>query len=175
MREDNQIKTKDMTYIAAGIAALISGGILIYQISSIFVIPGVKYIFMAPYLSLIIYILMSKIKLKHSVLWIGGVFGFVMIAMNVFMTISIVSTAILTELSILFIQKSNIKCILGATLFSGYAGLCGLIISKYFVGQVFAEISLTSIVMTTLICSLFGFVGGKLGQRILIYIYRGHK
>lgn len=166
MKESNNIKTREMTYIAAGIAALISGGVVIYQISSFFVIPGMKYILMAPYLSMIMYILSSKIRLEHSLLWIGTVFGCIMVAMNLFMTISIVTTAVLTEISIWPIRKLESRCFVGSILFSGYAGLAALLISKYFIGGVFDIITPNGIAITTTICLIFGYAGAKLGQKI---------
>lgn len=170
MDKNNKIRTKDLTYIAIGIAALITGGIAIYQISTVIAIPGVKYIFMAPYLSLIMYILMSKIKIKNSIFFIGTVFGLIMMSMNLFMSISIILTSILTQISILVIKNQKQKAFIGATLFSGYAGLCALLISKYAIGGVFEQIPIKWIFTTSIICILFGYIGSRLGQRMFKYI-----
>lgn len=174
MKEKNNIKTTDITYIAIGLAAIIIGGMIIYQVSSVVAIPGVKYILMAPYLSMIIYILMSKIQARNSAFLIGTAFGFIMVLINIFMGISIIVTAILTEISIIAIKKSNVRCFVGSILFSMYAGMSALIISKYMIGGVFAEISLKWIVITGAVCFLFGYAGAKLGKRIMTYINLYH-
>lgn len=170
MKKNSEMKTRDLAYIGLGITALITGGIVIYQISSVIAIPGVKYILMAPYLSMIMYILMSKINVPHSILVIGSVFGLLMMAMNIFMTIAIISTSVLAELSVIMIHKAKTKAYIGSILFSGYTGVSALTISKYFIGGVFEEISINWIILTGFICVIFGYFGTKLGRKILKYV-----
>lgn len=174
MKQNRSLRTKDMTYIGIGLAALIGGGIVIYQISSIFAVPGVKYMLMAPYLSIIMYVLMSKVEVRYPALVIGTTFGLIMMLMNVFMTVSIILTSILTEVSLMGMRPSLKKRFIGAAFFSGYSGLTALLISKYAIGGVFEYIPLKWIGAVALICTLLGMAGAQLGQRIMKYVSLYH-
>ena len=175
MKQINKMRTKDITYIALGIAALICGGIAIYQVSSFVAIPGVKYILLAPYLSMIMYVLISKIKVKHAVFVIGVPFGLIMVLMNVFMMVAIIMTSFLTEVSLLGVRKPEKRAVMGAIFFSGYTGLSSLLISKYAIGGIFEQIPLNWILFTTILCISFGIIGALMGRKILRYINRYHK
>lgn len=175
VKQNNKMRTKDITYIALGIAALICGGIAIYQVSSFVAIPGVKYILLAPYLSMIMFVLISKIRVKHSVFVIGLPFGLIMLLMNFFMMLAIIMTSILTELSLLVVRKPNSRAFAGAVFFSGYTGASSLLISKFAIGGIFEQIPFNWIFFTTLMCLGFGIIGALLGQKILRYINRYHK
>ncbi len=168
--KDTHIDSKEITSVAIGIAAMICGGIVIYQVSTVFPIPGSKYMIMSPYLSMVIFILLSRISNKWAVLEIGCVFSFIMVFINVFMGVAIISTSMLTQLSIILIENPKTRAFVGSLLFSGYTGFCALGISKYVVGGVFRNISNTWLVYTGLICLVFGFFGTLLARRIQIHL-----
>ena len=174
MKHKKSIQTRDMTYIALGIAALISGGFIIYQASLFIAMPGVKYILMAPYLSMIMYILTAKVSVRFPVLTIGTIFGLIMMFMNLFMVAAILMTSVLTEVSTFYMGRKESRNFIGAVLFSTYTGLSALVISKYAIGGVFASMPIEWIAYTAILCSVFGFAGTKLGQKILRYVNLYH-
>jgi hypothetical protein len=156
---------REITYIALGVASLIAGGFAILQVSMVFPIPGVKYILMSPYLSMVIFILLTKAKGKYALLKFATTFGMIMMVMNIFMGLAIGITAVLSQFSIIRLKASG-KAFYGAIFFSAYTGVSALTISKYLVGGVFEEISWIWILLTGLICALFGFLGTILAKRI---------
>jgi hypothetical protein len=162
---------KEITYIAVGVAAMIAGGVVIFQLSLVVPIPGVKYILMAPYLSMVIYILLSKVKTNYALIKIGCVFGLIMMIMNLYMGLTIIATALLSQLSISPIQHQS-KAFYGAVLFSAYAGICALVISKYLVGGIFKEISFLWLIATGLICAAFGIIGTILAKKIMKHLMK---
>jgi hypothetical protein len=163
-------KAKEIAYIAIGVATLIGGGFFILQLSLIFPIPGVKYIMMAPFMSMVIYILLMKIATKHALIKIGTVFGLIMTIFNVFMGIAILVTAILTQLSILPAKSFYLKAFIGASLFSGYTGFFALATSKYLIGGIFDEIPLYWIAITSLASLAFGVIGTLFASKLYKYI-----
>lgn len=168
-------KVGEITYIAIGIAAMISGGIFILQISTIFPLPGMKYILMAPYLSIIIYILLSIVQTNFAMLKIGCVFGFLMTFINLFMGLAIILTALLTQISILFLGDFTKKAFWGAILFSGYTGVCAVAISKYLVGEALRNISNWWLVLIGVICLGFGSLGTVVARKIVKHIRLSHR
>ena len=169
MDNDSKKITKEITYIALGVAAIIAGGFIIFYLSLIFPLPGIKYIFMAPYLSMMIFILLKKTKRKNALLKIGSTFGFIMFIINPFMGATIIVTTILSHLSIKLFSDSK-KELYGAILFSGYTGLVALTVSKYVIGGVFRDISSLWLILTGLICLVFGTIGTLLGKKILKHL-----
>lgn len=170
----SKISTRDIAHIAMGIAALICGGFVILQISLVFPLPGIKYIFMAPFISMVIYILIQKLESNFGFMWIGLVFAVVMTVFSIFMTIAIAITAILTQLFVLLVKNKRIKNIVGSILFSTFMGLSALFVSKFMIGGVYAELSNVWIFVTSIICTLFGgagvFFGVKLSKNLKLNI-----
>lgn len=171
---DRDTKARKITYIALGISALIVGGIAIYQISALFPMPGFKYILMAPYLSMVIYIVVSKLKTKFGILKVGLVFGMVMATINIFMMVAIVATTFLTQISILPIPSERKGIMVGSVLFSAYTGSTALFISKYLIGGVFAAISNGWVLAVGALCLVFGLIGTWTAKRIIKQINGYH-
>lgn len=157
---------KELTLISIGVATIIAGGIGIFQLSLIFPLPGVKYMLLSPYLSMVIFILLTKVNSKFALLKIGCTFGFIMMMMNLYMGFTIIITALASQLSIVHINNSK-KAFYGAVLFSTYAGVIALTISKYMIGGVFKEISIIWFIITGLICFVFGILGTILAKKVM--------
>lgn len=166
---NNNSKAREITYIAVGVATMIVGGMAIFQMSLVFPIPGVKFILMAPYLSMLFFILLSTVKQNNALLKIGCTLGFIMMTVNIFMGFTILLTSLLSQLALVFVPRHN-KALYGAVLFSGFTGACSLTISKFIIGGIFLEISNLWIVMTGLICLCFGIVGTRFAKKIIKYL-----
>jgi len=170
IKESNS-NVKELSYISIGISTIIVGGIFIFQVSMVFPIPGVKYIMMSPYLSMVIYILLVNIKSKYALLKIGTTFGFIMMLINPYMGLTIIMTSILSQISIRYISTQN-KASYGAVLFSGYAGVCALLISKFIIGGVFKEISNLWLIITGLICLSLGATGQIFAKKTMSHFIK---
>lgn len=164
-----ELGIKELTNISIGVATMIVGGLAIYQLSYVLPIPGVKYILMSPYLSMVIFIMMNRIKGKYTLLKFGMTFGLIMIMMNLYMGLTIILTALLSQVSILAINKED-QAFYGAVLFSAYTGFLALLISKYMIGGIFMEISFLWLLITGLICLIFGITGTQLAKHILKHL-----
>ena len=66
----NLNKNRDNAVIGLGVAIIIGGGFAIFILSSAFPIPGVRYIFMSPFISTTLYIITSKVENKHTLVWV---------------------------------------------------------------------------------------------------------
>lgn len=161
-----KITTKEITHIALGIAALISGGFLIVQIGRTFPIPGGKYIIMAPYLSLVMYLIMSKVDAKAIVLLIGSVLAMIMSLVNLYMGLAIIVTTVLTHLMTLLASNKSRKRVLASITFSGFTGGISITVSKYLMGGVFEQIPSIWVIYTSILCMIMGGLGVLLASKI---------
>jgi len=161
--------TKEITYIGLGLAGMIVGGFAIYQVGAFFPIPGVKYILMAPVLSMTFYLLTCLLNGKHIILKTGLVFATMMTMFNIYMGLSIV----LATLGSHTIQMLTKKQSYGAVAFSFFTGSGALLVSKYLIGGIFAQINLLGIFITSMLCGLVGLYGVHIGSKILYRIKLG--
>ncbi|WFR58062.1 hypothetical protein QA584_03085 [Anaerocolumna sp. AGMB13025] len=168
----NKINIKNITTIGVGIAAIIGGGMVIYQISHIFPLPGVKFIMMSPYLSAAIFIILNKIKSHNGIMWLGGVFGGLMSLMSIYMGIAIILTTLTTHIAMCLLKNRphEQRIYIGSILFSALAGGISLLVSKTLIGGVFAEIGMIWVLIITMLSAAFGWVGVRFGKRITKYI-----
>lgn len=162
-------KVKEITYIAMGVAAMIVCGGVIYVLMSVFPIPGLKYVMMAPLLSVVMFILLDRIEGKQILLKVGVVFGLIMTMVNLYMGLAILVTAFLSEASLLLVGHSK-KAVAGAVLFSTYTGLSALTISKYMIGGVFAELPNGWILLAGILCLVTGTIGTIMAKHLSKYI-----
>lgn len=163
-------KNKEIVNIAIGIAALIGGGMGIYAISGAFPIPGAKFMLMAPYLSIVLYVIQVKVQTKFVVLKLGLVFALIMTFINLFMGLAIIMTTLLTQLSIMSIRNLESRVFWGSVLFSAYTGLCALVVTKTMIGGVVASVPYSWLVLASFLCGCFGVIGTKVAKRILRYM-----
>lgn len=163
-------KNREIVNIAIGIAALIGGGMGIYAMSAAFPIPGAKFMLMAPYLSIVLYIIQSRVRSNFVVLKLATVFALIMSFINIFMGLAIVLTGIFTQLSIVKIKNPERRIFWGSVLFSAYTGLCALVVTKTFIGGVVASVPYWVLVGISIICGCFGIFGTKVAKRILKYM-----
>lgn len=167
---NKKITTKDLTISGIGIAAIISGGFITYQLGYLFPIPGMKYILMAPFLAAILYIITSVMTYRFSLLIMGVAFAGIMTIINLYMGLSILSTTILSALAQLLVPIAN-KPLVGAVAFPCFAGITGLFISKYMVGGVFLKIPNLWILGAGLCCLVFGFAGAWMAGRVKTQVH----
>lgn len=165
-------KTREITHIAIGVATLLIGGLLILQVSMILPIPGVKYIMMAPYMSMTLYILLDKLRTPYALLKIGAVFAGLMTIINVFMGLAILLTTLCTYLTTLIKKDERVRNAIGATFFSVYTGLTALMIPKYLMGGVFANVTWQWILLAAVLCGILGTLGTYLARKLTIYLIK---
>lgn len=163
-------KNREVVNIAIGIAALIGGGMGIYAASAAFPIPGAKFMLMAPYLSIVLYIIQARVRSKFVVLKLGTVFALIMSFVNIFMGMAILMTGIMTQVSIYNIKDPARQVFWGSVLFSAYTGLSALVVTKVFIGGVLASVPYTVLVFISFLCGCFGIFGTKVAKRVLKYM-----
>lgn len=166
----NHSRAQKVTNIAIGVATIIGGGFVIFQFSNIVPLPGMKYVLMSPYLSLMFYILIMRVESKYTLLYVGAVFGGIMIIINTFMGISILLTTLLSQGVMLPLKRKRTRAFVGSIAFSGFSTFVALNISKLLLGGAFAQIKLEWIVLSTVFALLMGTMGASFAKRITRYI-----
>jgi len=158
-------KTRELVQIAIAVAAIIVGGYGILVLSAPFALPGIKFIMMAPYLSMIMMILLQRIEDPYMILKINAVFALIMMSINLFMGLSIALSGLSTQiLQKLLGVKTSFKMKLIASAYSAFVVLTALPISKYFIGgAVFEAIENRWIVIAACLAFFVGFVGSLVG------------
>ncbi len=156
--------TKTMTQIALSVAVLIAGGSVIFLISTFVVLPGSKYVLMAPFLGLVIAICLETIHTSWLVLKINVVFGGIMALINPYMGIAIWMTGLLTEGVLRCIPAKRFQSMASAIIYSGMTVLTTLVICKVLIGgAVYEAISLSWIIAGTSLGGILGSFGGYYG------------
>lgn len=161
--------TKEITYIALGVATMIAGGIGLYQLAAIMPVLGIKYLFIAPYLSMVLMVLLSKIARQWVLIKVGVIFGLIMLLINLFMGGAIILSTVFAQGSIMYLPIEK-QSFWGSSLFSAYAAASALIISKYLIGGVFAHIHLSWIAVVAMGSLLLGMLGALYAKRLLRYM-----
>lgn len=163
--------TKTITNIALGVAAIIGGGFAIYQFSSLVPIPGMKFILMSPYLSLMFYIIMERIRNRKGIVLIGTAFSGVMVFINIFMGLSLFLGALFAQISIIFIHADERRAFIGSIVYSTASTIIALLVAKYLIGGAYLTLQTYYIFIFGLLSLLLGWVGAKLGANIMKQVF----
>lgn len=155
----------EIVQIAIGVGTIIVGGYGILVFSSPFAIPGMKYIMMAPYLSLVMTVLRSRLSGKYVLLKANAVFAMIMSFINLYMGIAIFLSGVLTQILQLVLWKRNKwTTVLVCSGYSSFVLLTALPISKYLIGGVaFERISDKWILISAGIAFVIGCIGSLTG------------
>lgn len=170
-----KLNLRETIFISLLVSILLGGGYVLYIISTYFPLPGMKYVILAPYLSLIICALRVLIKHKWAVLRFNIVFAMIMSLISIYMSMAIIVTTILTEItSILFGKVSfDFKNIVSSALYSFYSVLISLITVKYILFSASAvNISSTLILSLSLFGFILGIFGAKIGEQVGNRVYK---
>ncbi|MBM7561042.1 hypothetical protein [Fusibacter tunisiensis] len=160
--------TSILTQIAMAVAAIIVGGYAIYIVSSQVPLPGVKYSAMAPYLSLVMAIVITFFRLKNIVLVVNSVFAMIMTLISPYMGLAIFSTGLATQVvSNLIPDRFLLKTQIVASIYSAFVAGIALQVSKYFIGGAFYDqITWPYVFLLMGIAFVLGLIGGHYGVLI---------
>lgn len=173
-RNQHHHRVTEIATIAVGVATLIGGGAGIYMVSSFIPIPGMKYIFMAPFISMILYVMQIKVNKKQTLLKFGAVFALVMTFIHLVMGLSIISTTLLAQATIIPIRDHKRRAFIGSVSFSGFMCLTALSMTKWLVGGLFENIPYSAFILVGMVCAVFGIAGTWLAGKVLKYLSRGY-
>lgn len=162
-----QSKTREITLIAIGIAIIIGGGIGIYMTSGLVPIPGTKYAIMAPFLSIVLYVVLSQIKSVYTISKLGIVFGVIMTTITPLMGVAIFFTTIMTQLSILVFKTDESRAFYGSIFFSVYTGISGLFITGLRIWGHNIALLIAAILIIGLLCGALGTIGALTARKII--------
>lgn len=164
-KEQSRVQT--LTQLAMTVAALIAGGYVIFIVSSFFPLPGIKYLLMSPYLSLVIAIVMRNIHTKVAILKINTVFALIMSMINIYMGLAIFLTGFCTQIVATLLVSFKYVVQLSAASYSAFTVGSALLVSRVVIGgPIFKLISWQWIVLATLISFILGLLGGILGNQM---------
>ncbi len=164
----NRSNATEIAQIAIAVATIIVGGYGILILSSPLAIPGMKYIMMAPYLSMVLMILMNKIESKYVIVKVNTVFAMIMMMINLYMGLAIFLSGMLAQGVQLLLPKNTewTKRVVCSS-YASFVLLTALPISKYLIGgAVFEAIENKWIVIAAVIAFLFGYAGTLMGSFI---------
>lgn len=129
------LSTRNIANIALGVAAMIAGGFMIFQLSAIFPSPLTKFMMMAPFMALMFYIINWRINQPNTILFTGLVFMGIMAIMNIFMGLAILLDTLFTHVLLRVIVKSDSKRpFYAALIFSSLVGPISVLVTKLFIG-----------------------------------------
>ncbi|MCK8058982.1 MULTISPECIES: hypothetical protein [unclassified Fusibacter] len=162
----SKITARDTAFIGLGVATLIAGGFVIFYASTLFPFYGVKYTLMSPYMSMVVYIIISKVASRHALIYFGLTFSLIMLPINIYMFAAILLTTILSYITAQPFKNRNKRNILMSLLFSAYTGVTALGLSKLMIGGVFSEIPWYWVLVSGALNSIFGFIGVLFASKV---------
>lgn len=168
MDNHNPNSTASLTHIALSVAALIAGGGCIFFFSRWIPFPGMKYLLMSPYLSLVMTIVMRRIPASNLLLKINTVFGLIMSLVTLYMGLAIFMTGLLSQLVYNLLPGHSVKKIrFSAASYSAFTVLTALLISKFMIGgPIFEAIHPLWMLSATLIGFGLGILGTFPGMQV---------
>lgn len=164
-----KLNLRESIFISLLVSMLIGGGYVLYIVSTYFPLPGMKYVILAPYLSLIICALRILITHKWAVIRFNIVFAMIMSLISIYMSMAIVITTLLTEVTGLALGKFNhgFRSVITSALYSFYSVFISLITVKYILLTTDAiNINNVMIISLSLVGFILGIFGAKIGEQV---------
>ncbi|MBP2026908.1 energy-coupling factor transport system substrate-specific component [Acetoanaerobium pronyense] len=169
--------TGELTFMALMASALLVGGYMLYILSKTIPLPGSKFLVMAPYLSLVMYLSLKHTRRPWTMTIISTVFGIVISIFSLFMGIAIIGAGIFSDLTGLIIPnhystERSIKIASSSYAFWSFA--VSLFITDFVTGNILYGVfgPITFIFMGVLIFSL-GYLGTLFGGITSLRIKKG--
>lgn len=162
--------TKDLTFTAIIVVLLVVGGYLLYNLSLAFIVPGSKFIFMATYLSLVVYFPLKRLAGIGYLTLISVIFSIILIPFSPLMAVAIILTGILTDLTFWFLDHIFSKeksLVMSASAYAFYSFATSVYVTNEISGQMLYDILSFKLFfgIGVFILSL-GYIGAKTGQMI---------
>lgn len=169
--------TEELTFMALMVSALLVGGYVLYILSKTIPLPGSKFVIMAPYLSLVMYLSINHLKKTWTMTIISIVFGMVISIFSLFMGIAIIVAGILSDLTGLILPNKLVPQLslkIVASSYSFWSFAVSLFITDFITGNVLygAFGPLSFIAMGVLVFSL-GYLGTLIGSITSLRIKKG--
>lgn len=164
-----KLNLRESIFISLLVSMLIGGGYVLYIVSTYFPLPGMKYVILAPYVSLIICALRILIKHKWAVIRFNTIFAMIMSLISVYMSMAIIITTILTEITGLVFGKFNYesRSVITSAFYSFYSVFISLLTVKYILLTSDAiNISTAMIFSLSLVGFMLGIFGAKIGEQV---------
>ena len=169
--------TGELTFMALMSSALLVGGYMLYILSKTIPLPGSKFLVMAPYLSLVMYLSLKHTRRTWTMTIISTVFGIVISIFSLFMGIAIIAAGIFSDLTGLLIPnhyttERSIK--IASTSYAFWSFAVSLFITDFVTGNILYGVfgPITFILMGVLIFSL-GYLGTLFGGITSLRIKKG--
>ncbi|OPJ54955.1 hypothetical protein [Alkalithermobacter paradoxus] len=169
------MKTREITLIGISVSLMIIIGYVFYTMASIIIIPGSRYVLMAPLLGFMFCIPLFNIRKIGTISLVSLVFGLIMMFINIFMSVAIISSGILTDTVsyILFRNYNNNKSIICTSAFYPLFSLVtSFWVSNYITGnKAYLMINkLYILISVSIITYILGLIGSYFGYKVMVRI-----
>lgn len=163
---------KDISIIALTAVLTVVFGYVFYLAGSLIPIPGYKFVVFAPFLGLMMYIPVARIRRIGVISAASFVFALLMAPVTFFMGIAILATGVCTDLvSFLIFRKytSTKKIIASVAFFPSFAVLWAFLISNYLTGNVLYRLAGGWLVIGFLCIVLYplGILGAYISDKFI--------
>lgn len=163
-QKKKSFKTKDLAQIAMIVAAMVTGGYVIYVTMGQMPLPGIKYVVMAPYFSVVMALLVDLSPKPYRIFWVNTVFSGIMTTINLYMGLSILCVGILCSLLEFMVKASAFRAYILGGAYAVFTVAVSLLFSKYLIANVlFKMISPLYIVILMAMALILGSVGAIMG------------
>jgi len=166
-----KLTAHDIAMMGISVAILFVIGYLVYFITQPLLLPGAKFIFMAPLLSFSHYIPLYKRRKASTILFINICFGLLLFMMSPLMSVAIVVTGTLSALVLSLSNRlTSIEnaMVIALTAYPPIALFVSFYISFYITGlNLYGDGISAALMIVLMICTLLAYFGIYLGKLLL--------
>lgn len=164
------MKAQHITFVGLLVAALISGGYVLYLVGRLLPVPGSKFLVMAPYLALIMFTAQSRLRSPWTMTLVSLIFAAVISVFTPFMGVAILSAGLLSDLSGRLVPgdpHSEFRTCLVTALYPMWSFLLSLAVSNHLTGSIlFGRVGTGPLVLGAGLVYLLGLGGAAVGLRV---------
>lgn len=170
------MKTREMTFVSLLVATLVAGGYVMYLLSRVVPVPGSKFLVMAPYLALMMFIAIKRLNSAWAMTLVSLVFGAVISVFALVMGLAIVAAGIASDLTRRLLpggSRTPAMLCLHAALYPLWSFWLSLAISHYVTGSLlYGAIGPWPLLWGGVLVYALGLAGAGVGLKISLRLSR---
>ena len=161
---------RQTTFIGLLAALAIMGGLALYSVGRWFPIPGSKFVVMAPYLGLIMFMALLRLESPWAMTQVSTGLAVLVGAISPLMSVAVFTSGLCSDLTGRLLPvhgRSKMHLCIRAALFPMYSVVMALVVTNYLTRDaLFGVIGPIPLVLGALLNYLLGLGGGLIGIKI---------
>ncbi len=164
------MKAQSVSFVGLLVAGLVAGGWALYLVGRLLPVPGGKFLVMAPYLALIMFVAIDRLQMRWTMSLLSAIFAAVLSVFTPIMSVAILAAGLLSDMTGHLIPGKVhriFRTCLVAALYPMWSFLLSLLASNYLTGNVlFGRVGTGPLLVGVGLSYLLGLAGTVVGLRL---------